>query len=216
MKAEHQRAIVRAATLVLCIVACYSILPGGCSTVGLEKSKYSVLEKNGRFELRLYEPSIVAETVVESDFADAGNVAFSRLYKYISGENRTRESIAMTAPVGQEARSEKIAMTAPVGQQRAGDKWVVSFLMPSKYAMQTLPEPLDPAVTLRVIPARRMASVRYSGTWSQKRYEEHRGRLEEFIENQKWKIMGEPVFARYDPPFQLPFLRRNEVLIPVE
>jgi SOUL heme-binding protein len=169
--------------------------------VGLEKSKYSVLEKSGRFELRLYETSIVAETVVESDFADAGNIAFSRLYKYISGENRTKESIAMTAPVG---------------QQRAGDKWVVSFLMPSKYAMQTLPEPLDPAVTLREIPARKMASVKYSGSWSQKRYEEHRGRLEEFIENKKWKIVGEPVFARYDPPFQLPFLRRNEVLIPVE
>jgi len=184
--------------------------------VGIERSKYSVLEKQDRFELRLYEPSIVAETVVKSDFADAGNIAFSRLYKYISGENRTRESIAMTAPVGQETRSEKIAMTSPVGQQRAGDQWVVSFVMPSKYAMQTLPGPLDPAVTLREIPARKLASVRYSGTWSQKRYEEHRGRLEEFIENKKWKIAGEPIFARYDPPFQLPFLRRNEVLIPVE
>jgi hypothetical protein len=184
--------------------------------VETEKSKYSVLEKQGRFELRLYEPSIVAETVVESDFGDAGNVAFRRLYNYISGENRTREPIAMTAPVGQEARSEKIDMTAPVGQQRAGDKWVFSFLMPSKYTMQTLPEPLDPAVTLRAIPARKMASVRYSGTWSQKRYKEHRSRLEEFIENKKWKVTGEPVFARYDPPFQFPFLRRNEVLIPVE
>ncbi|HSV99456.1 MAG TPA: heme-binding protein [Sedimentisphaerales bacterium] len=189
---------------------------GGCGTVGIEKSKYSVLEKHRRFELRLYEPCVIAETVVESAFADAGNIAFWRLYDYISGENRTRESIAMTAPVGQESRSEKIAMTAPVGQQSAGDKWIVSFLMPSKYTMETLPEPLDPAVTLRVIPARKMASVRYSGTWSQKRYEEHRGRLEEFIENEKWKILGEPVFARYDPPFQLPFLRRNEVLIPVE
>jgi hypothetical protein len=207
---------MRAAMLVLCIVACYSALAGGCSTVGLEKSKYSVLEKQRRFQLRLYEPCIVAETVVESAFADAGNMAFRRLYNYISGENRARESIAMTAPVGQEARSEKIAMTAPVGQQRAGAKWVISFLMPSKYAMQTLPEPLDPAVTLREIPARKMASVRYSGTWSQKRYEEQRGRLEEFIESKKWKIVGEPVFARYDPPFQLPFLRRNEVLIPVE
>lgn len=207
---------MRAAMLVLCIVACYSALAGGCSTVGLEKSKYSVLEKQRRFQLRLYEPCIVAETVVESAFADAGNMAFRRLYNYISGENRARESIAMTAPVGQEARSEKIAMTAPVGQQRAGAKWVISFLMPSKYAMQTLPEPLDPAVTLREIPARKMASVRYSGTWSQKRYEEQRGRLEEFIESRKWKIVGEPVFARYDPPFQLPFLRRNEVLIPVE
>jgi hypothetical protein len=211
---SNRKLVAGRRTAPLFIVLCLYV--GGCGTVGIEKSKYSVLEKQRRFELRLYEPCIVAETVVESAFADAGNIAFRRLYNYISGENRARESIAMTAPVGQEARSEKIAMTAPVGQQKAGDKWVVSFLMPSMYTMQTLPEPLDPAVTLREIPARKMASVRYSGTWSQKRYEEQRGRLEEFIESRKWKIMGEPVFARYDPPFQLPFLRRNEVLIPVE
>ena len=122
----------------------------------------------------------------------------------------------MTAPVNQESRSEKIAMTAPVNQQRAGDKWVVSFLMPAEYTMQTLPEPTDPAVRLREVPARKMAAVRYSGTWSQKRYEKQRTGLEEFIENQGLEIMGEAIFARYDPPFQLPFLRRNEVLIPVQ
>jgi hypothetical protein len=189
---------------------------GEGNTVGIEKSKYLVIEKDGRFELRLYEPCIVAETLVESDFADAGSIAFRRLYGYISGGNRKKESIPMTAPVHQEAPSEKIAMTAPVGQQRSGDQWVVNFLMPSKYTMQTLPEPLDPAVTLREIPGRKMAAVRYSGTWSRKRYEEHRARLEEHIAGKGWKITGEPVFARYDPPFQLPFFRRNEVLIPVE
>jgi len=122
----------------------------------------------------------------------------------------------MTDPVNQEARSEKIAMTAPVNQQRSGEKWVVSFLMPSKYTMQTLPQPLDSTVILREVPARKMAAVRYSGTWSRKRYEERRARLEEFVSGKGWRIQGEPVFARYDPPFQLPFLRRNEVLIPVE
>ncbi|MGE5296976.1 MAG: SOUL family heme-binding protein [Solirubrobacterales bacterium] len=184
--------------------------------MGIEKAKYSVLDKDGRFELRQYEPSIVAETEVESDFDDAGNIAFRRLYDYISGGNRKKESIAMTAPVNQQSRSERIAMTAPVGQERSGDKWVVSFLMPAKYTMQMLPEPLNPAVTLKEIPARKMATLRYSGSWSQKRYEEHLARLEQIIESREWKITGEPVFARYDPPFQLPFLRRNEILIPVE
>jgi len=188
----------------------------GSTGVGIERSKYSVLEKEGRLELRQYEPCIVAETAVESDFAEAGNIAFGRLYKYISGQNRTRESIAMTAPVNQEGRSEKIAMTAPVGQERSGLKWVVSFLMPSEYTMETMPEPLDPTVTIREIPARKMAALRYSGTWSQKRYEEHLARLRQFIEQRDWKAIGEPIFARYDPPFQLPFFRRNEVLIPVE
>jgi hypothetical protein len=211
-----RRLAVGCLSVLLSMVLWSCATSGGSSGVGIERSQYSVLEKEGRFELRLYQPCIVAETVVESDFGDAGNIAFRKLYNYISGENRKKESIAMTAPVNQESRSEKIAMTAPVGQQRSGDKWVVSFLMPSKYTMQTLPEPLDPAVTLREIPARKMASVRYSGTWSQKRYEEYRSRLGQFMENRKWKVAGEPVFARYDPPFQLPFFRRNEVLIPVE
>jgi hypothetical protein len=195
-----------------------SALTSSCAFLGqgIEKASYSVLEKDGRFEVRLFEPCIVAETVIESDFAEAGNMAFGRLYDYISGKNRKQEPIAMTAPVNQQASSEKIAMTAPVNQQRSGDKWVVSFVMPSKYTMQTLPKPADPAVTLREVPARKMAAVRYSGTWSRKRYDQQRTRLEEFIEDQELEVVGEAVFARYDPPFQLPFLRRNEVLIPVQ
>ncbi len=213
---SRSRFIVRCVIPLVFVMLCACMPLGGCGTVGIEKSKYSVLEKDGRFELRLYAPCIAAETVVESDFGEAGNIAFRRLYKYISGENRTSQSIAMTAPVNQEARSEKIAMTAPVNQQRSGGNWVVSFLMPAKYTMQTLPEPLDPSVTLKEIPARKMASVRYSGTWSRKRYDKHQARLMQFIEKRGWKVVGEPVFARYDPPFQLPFLRRNEILIPVE
>ena len=212
----RSRFTVRRVASLAFVMLCACMALGGCGTVGIEKSKYSVLDKDGRFELRLYEPCIAAETVVESDFGEAGNIAFRRLYKYISGENRTRQSIAMTAPVNQEARSEKIAMTAPVNQQRFGGNWVVSFLMPAKYTMQTLPEPLDPSVTLREIPVRKMASVRYSGTWSRKRYDKHQASLMQFIEKRGWKILGEPVFARYDPPFQLPFLRRNEILVPVE
>ena len=198
----------------VCMLLSVSLV-GGCGTVGIEKPKYAVLEKEGPFELRRYEPQIVAETVVESDFSEAGNVAFDRLYGYISGQNRQAASIAMTAPVGQEPQSQKIAMTAPVGQERAGDQWVISFMMPSEYTMETLPQPLDPNVTLRQIPARRMAAVRYSGTWSQKRYTSHLSDLEGFIAERQWQVSGDPVFARYDPPFQLPFLRRNEILIPV-
>ncbi len=187
-----------------------------CATVGIERPKYEVLEKEGKFEIRQYPPQIVAETVVESDFDGAGNVAFRRLFDYISGGNRTKESIKMTAPVNQKANSEKIAMTAPVNQQEAGDKYSVSFLMPSKYTMETLPEPLDEEVKIRTIPARRMAAVRYSGSWSRKRYELHRTMLEDFIQQKDLQIIGEDIFARYDPPFQLWFLRRNEVLFPVK
>ena len=187
-----------------------------CATVGIERSKYEVIEREGKFEVRQYQPQIIAETVVESDFDGAANVAFRRLFNYISGENRKKESIKMTAPVNQKASSEKIAMTAPVNQQKAEGKYSVSFLMPSKYAMETLPEPMDENVKVRTIPARRMAAVRYSGSWSRKRYELHKAMLEDFIQQKGLQIIGEDIFARYDPPFQLWFLRRNEVLFPVE
>lgn len=204
------------------LMVLYLIMSGSCAssnsegTVGIEQARYTVIEKQDKFEIRQYQPQIIAETIVEADFGKAGNMAFRRLFNYISGRNRKKESIPMTAPVSQESGSEKIAMTAPVNQQRAEGKWAISFLMPSKYTMETLPEPQDPNVVIREIPARKMAAVRYSGTWSRKRYEANKSSLEEFIRNRGLKVSGEAIFARYDPPFQLFFLRRNEVLIPVE
>lgn len=200
-------------TLVLLLPFCV----GSCVTVGIEKPKYTVVQKQGKFEVRQYEPQMMAETVVDAGFEDAGNAAFRRLFNYISGENRTKESIKMTAPVTQKSSSEKISMTAPVTQRESEGKYVVGFLMPSQYTMETLPEPLGADVKLREIPARRMAAVRYSGTWSRKRYESYKSSLEEFIRDRKLVRTGEEaIWARYDPPFQLWFLRRNEVLIPIE
>jgi len=187
-----------------------------CATVGIEKAKYEVIYTEGKFEVRQYKPQIVAETIVDSTFDEAGNIAFRRLFNFISGNNRTKESIAMTAPVNQKGSSEKIKMTAPVNQQQYAGKYAVSFLMPSKYTMKTLPEPLDANVKLRTTPAYKAAVIRYSGSWSQKRYLEHRTLLEDFVQRKGLKIIGEDIFARYDPPFQLWFIRRNEVLFPVE
>lgn len=187
-----------------------------CVTVGIEKARYEVIEKEGKFEVRQYQPQILAETVVEAGFDEAGNVAFRRLFDYISGENRKKESIAMTAPVSQKTGSEKIAMTAPVNQQASEGKYAVSFLMPSKYTMETLPQPLNPDVKIRQVPARKIAAVRYSGSWSRNRYEKNKALLEEFVRKNGLRITGDDIFARYDPPFQIWFLKRNEVLFPVD
>ena len=199
----------------------FAILPLLCScsaekNLGLEQAKYTILEKQGKFELRRYEAHIVAQTAVEGDFDEVGNEGFRRLFNYISGNNRSKQSIAMTAPVNQQVNHEKIAMTAPVNQQKAEGKWLITFMMPPKYTIQTLPEPLDSNIELKEISARKIAAVRYSGTWSRKRYEKNKTQLEEFIKSKGLKIADEAIFARYDPPFQLFFLRRNEALIPVE
>ena len=205
-----RRATFRIVVLVLPFLLC------SCVTVGIEKAKYEVIEKEGKFEVRQYQPQIIAETIVESDFDEAGNLAFRRLFDYISGENRKRESIAMTAPVNQKTGPEKIAMTAPVNQQELEGRYSVSFLMPSKYTMETLPEPLDSNVGLRQIPARKIAAIRYSGSWSRKKYETNKALLEEFTKKKGLQITGQDIFAKYDPPFQIWFLKRNEVLFPVE
>jgi hypothetical protein len=184
--------------------------------MALEEAKYTVLQKRDAFELREYAPQVVAETIVQGDFSSVGNEAFQRLYGYISGKNRKAQSIPMTAPVNQEAGSEKIPMTAPVNQERVGNEWRVAFVMPAEARLSDLPAPLDPSVVLREVPGRTMAALTYSGTWSKKRYDRHLEILKERMRELGLKASGEPVFARYNPPFTPWFLRRNEILIPVE
>lgn len=200
---------------VFILIASAVIIHGAASVMAVEEAKYSVVIKSGKFEIRDYQSHVVAETVVEAGFEDAGNEAFNRLFKYISGANASRGKIAMTAPVSQEAKGAKIAMTAPVGQQASGGGWAVSFMMPEGSSLETLPVPNDPAVTLRVVPARPMAVVRYSGFWREKSYQARKTQLEAWIKERGYRVAGEAVWARYDPPFTLWFLRRNEVLIPV-
>jgi hypothetical protein len=191
------------------------LLVAGVDAMAIEEATYSVLSKEDRFEIRDYAPHVLAETVVEGDLEEAGNKAFNRLFQYISGNNRSRLKVDMTAPVSQEPRGEKIKMTAPVGQRPVQERWAVSFAMPAAYTLENLPEPLDPEVILRQVPARRVAAVRYSGFWSEKRYLRYKEELQSWIERMGFSIVGDPIWARYNPPFMPWFLRRNEVLIPV-
>ena len=192
------------------------LLTGVLNVMATEEAPYKVLKSDGIFELREYGPQILAEVIVEGDIEDAGNTAFRPLFKYISGENRSRSRISMTAPVSQESKGEKIAMTAPVSQEKSQGKWAVSFMMPASYTMETIPLPDNPDVKLRQVPARRIAAVRYSGFWSEGKYQLNRNKLESWLRDNKFSAAGEPVWARYNPPFTLWFLRRNEILIPVE
>ena len=200
---------------IIAFISALTVL-GVMPAMATEEAKYSVVKKDEAFELRDYASHIVAETLVAGDINDASNKAFGKLFGYISGKNQSRSKVAMTAPVSQAPAAEKIAMTAPVGQQSVGSKWAVSFMMPASYTMQTLPKPDDPSVILREVPARRVASIRYSGLWSDARYREHKLQLEAWILKNKMKASGEANWARYDPPFKPWFLRRNEILIPVE
>ena len=186
------------------------------TAMAVEEVNFVVLERAGSCELRQYESAIVAETIVTGDFSDAGNQAFNRLFRYISGNNRTRLAQATSAPVEPTAPSAKIAMTAPVGQERVTNGWSVTFMMPAAFKLEMLPEPKDPAVRLRQVPGRLMAGIAYSGRWTRELYDENAQRLHAWIAKRQLKIIGEEVWARYNPPFMPSFFRRNEILIPVE
>jgi hypothetical protein len=196
-----------------------ALLAVGTFTAGeamaIEKLAYRTIEEDGPFGLRRVEAHVVAETFVEGDFDRVGNEGFRRLADYIGGANTTRARISMTAPVVQEPASEKISMTAPVTQEKVGERYRITFLMPSEYTLETLPQPTDTRIRLRQEEARSVAAIRYSGSWSRSRYDDHERKLREWIDQRGLEPISEPVWARYDPPFMPWFLRRNEVVIEV-
>jgi len=206
---------MRLATLAL--AATLAALP---SLAAIEEPAFEAVKKSGDFEVRLYAPMIVAETVVEGSLADASGDGFRVIAGYIFGNNISSkgtggEKVAMTAPVTMEAASEKIAMTAPVTLEPAGERFRMHFVMPAQYTMQTLPRPRDGRVTLREIPAHRMAVIRFSGFAGEGRVREKTGELLAWMKAEGLDPAGAPQLARYDPPWTLPFLRRNEVMVPV-
>jgi hypothetical protein len=196
----------------------------GVAVMAYEEPHYEVVKRYSEFELRQYDAYLVAETEVSGDFGEVGNRAFRVLADFIGGKNRKKEEISMTAPVEQRpanGSSEQIAMTSPVTQARkpgAGEQgsYVFSFVMPKKYTLATLPEPLDSRIRVREVPGRLIAARTYSGTWSEKAYQENELALFQAMQEATLQPVGHPVFARYNSPFALWFLRRNEVLVEVK
>lgn len=206
-------------TALAIAAACAALLGLGWAVgtqAAVEEPAFTVVERDGAFELRQYAPMLAAETLVTgTDFEDAGNIAFGRLFRYITGNNRGGAGIAMTAPVVQQ-RGAKIAMTAPVQQVADGEGYRVAFIVPAAYTADTVPQPLDPAVQIRATPARLVAALAYSGSWSERNYAEHEAELRRLLVERGLVADGEPIIARYNAPFMPWPFRRNEVLIPVQ
>lgn len=181
-----------------------------------EEQNYTVVETQNGIERRHYPPCVVADVTITAAADKAGNMAFRPLVSYISGANRGSRKLAMTAPVLQEPRGEKLAMTAPVLQEPAGaGTWVVSFVLPGAGHLDDYPEPTDPTVTLRELPAHDAAAIRYSGRWTTGNVEKHTAALLRAIDDAGWTTAGSPRWARYDPPWKPAFARRNEVIVPL-
>lgn len=190
--------------------------------MAIEEPKYTVLEKSGDFELRAYAPMVIAETLVDGSLGEASSAGFKRIADYIFGNNTSQtgasEKISMTAPVGiapeaVDKKSEKISMTAPVGMQKIADQWRMYFVMPSQYTLATLPKPNNPAVNLREIPASRVAVLRFFGLAGEEKTAYKTNELLAWLKNKQITPISAPELARYNPPWTLPFLRRNEVML---
>jgi len=206
----------------------------GEEAMAIEEPAFDRLERIENFEIRQYRPVIVAETIVDGDMSSATNSGFRLIADYIFGNNlsvrgaggKPSEKIAMTAPVQIEpmARSEKIAMTAPVKVEPQTDpagglmqskQWRVQFSMPAKYSMADLPKPVNPAVTLREVPGKHYAVLVFSGFAGEEKVQQKTDELLLWLRGRDNKVVATPQLARYDPPWTLPFLRRNEILVEV-
>jgi len=183
--------------------------------MAIEKARYAVVTAHEPFEIRDYEPHILAESIVAGDLDDAASRAFNRLFWFISGDNLSCADRDISRHGGQRPICEKIKMTSPVEFYEGEGNWAVRFIMPASYTLENLPEPMDFGITVRQVPAQRRAVIHYSSMLSFKSYLRSRSMLESWIESIGLISQGDPIWVRYREPFVPWFLRRNEVHIPI-
>lgn len=193
--------------------------------MAIEEPAYQVMIKDGDFELRRYNTMIIAEVVVTGSLSEASNKGFRQVADYIFGNNedplkKQAEKIEMTAPVTVEPDlSSKIAMTAPVTVESQGGNqqstWKLSFVMPSKFTLETLPKPKNNNINIREIKSHDLAVVRFSGFVDEEKMQVQSKRLEAWLRQQTLTAQGTVQLSRYNPPWTLPFFRRNEIWLRV-
>ncbi len=183
---------------------------------GTEEPAYQARRLADKVEIRQYGPRIAAQTTVTADEESARSVGFRRLARYIFGANDGQWSIAMTAPVAvaSQKAGTKIAMTAPVAQHQDADgSWVVRFFMPSQWTLDTLPAPSDGRVELTVVEPERFAVLRFSGDRDPATLKRRTSELRNLLRYNGIESLGPAAAWFYDPPWTLPWLRRNEIAV---
>ena len=184
---------------------------------GVKEPAFVVERSADGYEVRRYEPFLVAEAQVPPGTEDPLGTGFRMLFKYIGGANRGSRKIEMTAPVlKEEPEAEKIPMTKPVLRRQEQGVTQVAFVLPLGYTLETAPLPNDPHVRIREIPIRRLAVLRFSGYATDSVVEEKRERLAYLLSRDGLRPAGEFVEAYYNPPWTPPFMRRNEVMVAIE
>lgn len=190
------------------------------SVRNIEEPKYSVVSIADGYEIREYNSYILAETVISGaqDRNDAARKGFPIVAGYIFGDNTKKDKIAMTVPVNtEEATSQKIAMTVPVNTEQAEKgSYKVSFVLPSEYTMDALPTPNDSRVSLVEVPSRKVAVKRFTWIVNETRLRNNEESLLTSLKRDGVVPVGAVNIARFNPPWTLPFMLRNEVQVDIK
>jgi hypothetical protein len=188
------------------------------AAMAIEEPGYEVERRleGADVEVRRYAPYAVAQVRVDGPPDRADSEGFRILAGYIFGKNKGERRLEMTAPVTRAAAPARLEMTAPVTRTEDAQGYVLQFVLPGGVTLATAPEPIDPRVALREVPASRIAAIRYSGTWSQANYGEHLERLRAALRAAQLEPTGEPTLSRYNGPMTPWFLRRNEIWLPLD
>ena len=175
-----------------------------CQVMAIEEPEFKILVDEGELQIRSYDEYLVAETAVEGSFDTASRKGFRRVAGYIFGENKNS--------IGQ---SEKIQMTAPVTVKPDNEGWVLHFVMPSNYDLSQLPVPNNNSILLKKIEAHYAAVIIFSGFTTDAKIKNKTEELKVWLKKKDFKIAGTQQIARYNDPFTLPWLRRNEIIFKV-
>jgi SOUL heme-binding protein len=206
------KTLKRTALTLLATIVSALVLAMPAKAERVAEPPYTVLTREGEFEVRDYQTQVIAEVTVLGDMGQASNRGFNLLAGYIFGGNAPRTKIAMTAPVTRQQGSQ-IAMTAPVTRQEEGGLWKVRFIMPAGSQLATMPRPNDPNVRLMEQAGKRFAVIKFSGFGGARTFNRKTIELTTIMTTRRLIAVGNPTFASYDPPWTPPFMRRNEVWI---
>ena len=192
-----------------------SVLAFGAAMIGpimsnVEVPAYKILKKEQNIEIRQYPPLIIAEVKTAGSRQASISDGFRILANFIFGNNEGEKQLSMNGPITQQ-EGIKIAMTAPVQQEKTDAEWATSFIMPSKFSIDTIPNPINDRIKIIQIPSKRYAVITFSGRSTEENLSKHTNELEKYMNRSSYSKAGNAKYAFYNPPWTLPFLRRNEV-----
>ena len=198
------------AILLIVVVLVFGAAMIGPIMSNVEVPAYKILKKEQNIEIRQYPPLIIAEVKTAGSRQDAIGDGFRILADFIFGNNEGEKQLSMNGPITQQ-QGIKIAMTAPVQQEKTDTEWAISFIMPSKFSIDTIPNPINDRIKIIQIPSKRYAVITFSGRSTEANLTKHTNKLEIYMNGSSYSKVGNAKYAFYNPPWTLPFLRRNEV-----